>query len=422
MRMIQKATFDIVLIGGGIVGLWALNRLQNLGYSVVLLESQALGAGQTIKSQGIIHGGIKYALTGFLNKSAQSIATMPKRWHECLQGTGEIDLSSVNILSKDQLLWSTGRLTSEVTTFFASKALKSRVQSLENKDYPSVLQNPAFKGRVYRLEEIVLDVPSLIKTLASPYTQYQFKIDAEQGCHIQHDGNTIQSITLRRPVSTSASFVSDNVSDAFDASSFELQITAKRYVFCAGEGNASLLEMIHSPLKMQRRPLHMVIVRLPEKYSFYAHCLDNGANPRITITTHTNAHGEGIWYLGGQIAEDGINRSELEQCQFAKAELNNLFPWLEWENAEFKSFFINRAEGQATDGKRPDSFFLQPYGNAFAAWPTKLALTPLLCDELIASLKHEHIEPSMNITENLSILEAWEKPNLAKPIWDVLFS
>ena len=52
---------DIAIIGGGVAGLWALNLLRQRGYSTVLFEQDALGSDQTIGSQGIIHGGIKYA-------------------------------------------------------------------------------------------------------------------------------------------------------------------------------------------------------------------------------------------------------------------------------------------------------------------------------------------------------------------------
>src|SRR5580765_7885011 len=98
---------DIAIVGGGIAGLWLLNRLRQLGYSVVLLESGTLGGGQTHKSQGIIHGGMKYALQGIMTSSTQAIAKMPAIWKQCLDGDGEIDLSHVPVLSKEQFLWST---------------------------------------------------------------------------------------------------------------------------------------------------------------------------------------------------------------------------------------------------------------------------------------------------------------------------
>ncbi len=120
--MKKKIETDIVIVGGGIAGLWLLNRLREEHYSAILLESKALGSGQTNKSQGIIHGGIKYALQGVLSPSTESIANMPKVWRDCLTGKGNVDLSNVKILSERQYLWSTGSLTSKLAGFFAEKA------------------------------------------------------------------------------------------------------------------------------------------------------------------------------------------------------------------------------------------------------------------------------------------------------------
>src|SRR5947207_2050847 len=100
---------DIAIIGGGISGLWLLNRLRTIGFSTILLESNALGGGQTSKAQGIIHGGTKYALQGALTPAAQAIADMPATWQRCLQGKGEIDLSNVPVLSHHQYLFSTNK-------------------------------------------------------------------------------------------------------------------------------------------------------------------------------------------------------------------------------------------------------------------------------------------------------------------------
>jgi hypothetical protein len=49
------------------------------GFSTVLVESASLGGGQSMKSQGIIHGGTKYALHGALTGASEAIADMPRR-------------------------------------------------------------------------------------------------------------------------------------------------------------------------------------------------------------------------------------------------------------------------------------------------------------------------------------------------------
>ncbi|MGD8595089.1 MAG: FAD-dependent oxidoreductase, partial [Gammaproteobacteria bacterium] len=103
----EHLNVDVAVFGGGVAGLWLLAKLRKLGFNAVLLEANALGAGQTLYAQGIIHGGIKYALTGKLSDSSKAVAQMPGLWRECLQGKGEIDLSTVQILSPYQYLWST---------------------------------------------------------------------------------------------------------------------------------------------------------------------------------------------------------------------------------------------------------------------------------------------------------------------------
>ncbi len=97
---------DVLIVGAGVAGLWLNARLQRLGFSTVLVESASLGGGQSVKSQGIIHGGAKYALHGALTGASEAIADMPRRWREALAGNGELDLSGVRLLSEAHYLWS----------------------------------------------------------------------------------------------------------------------------------------------------------------------------------------------------------------------------------------------------------------------------------------------------------------------------
>ena len=91
---------DVLIVGAGVAGLWLNARLRRQGFSTVLVESASLGGGQSLKSQGIIHGGAKYALHGALTGASEAIADMPRRWREALSGSGELDLSGVRLLSE----------------------------------------------------------------------------------------------------------------------------------------------------------------------------------------------------------------------------------------------------------------------------------------------------------------------------------
>ena len=90
---------DVLIVGAGVAGLWLNARLRRQGFSTVVVERESLGGGQSVKSQGIIHGGAKYALHGALTGASEAIADMPRRWREALAGDGELDLSAAYVLS-----------------------------------------------------------------------------------------------------------------------------------------------------------------------------------------------------------------------------------------------------------------------------------------------------------------------------------
>lgn len=114
---IKSYTTDVVIIGAGIAGLWLHHRLNNMGIHALLLENNTIGNAQTLSSQGIIHGGAKYALNGILSKATQAIGEMPARWKKCLNGEGDVDLSQAKVFADHQLMWSKEQLSSKWCLF-----------------------------------------------------------------------------------------------------------------------------------------------------------------------------------------------------------------------------------------------------------------------------------------------------------------
>ncbi len=386
---------DVVIFGGGVAGLWTLNRLKKLGYHAILLETNALGSGQTICAQGIIHGGLKYALTGLLSDASVAIESMPERWKAALAGTGELDLQATTLLSDHQLLCSTGTITSNMSNFFASKLLKSRIQKLKKSELPTLLQHDQFRGKAYRLNEMIIEPYSLLQALSEPVKSSLFKITSSQ-YHLQRnpaDPENILYIELKQPEGP-------------------VRITAQRYLFTAGTGN----EQLSTQQPMQRRPLHMVMMKSENAYPLFAHWMGNGTTPRLTITTHTAQDGKTIWYLGGQLAEAGVNQNPTQQMKLAKQEIMTLFPWLDLSSTQWASFSIDRAEPLQPNKKRPDTVFIKDTGNQMVAWPTKLAFAPLLSDKIIERMEKQNIQPThkMNTLEMLKLTT----PEVALPKWE----
>ena len=335
---------DIVIVGGGIAGLWILNLLCQKGYNAILLEKEALGGVQTLASQGMIHGGQKYTLTGQISDQAINVAEMPTVWQSCFDGEGMIDLSSVKALSNHQVMWASGGMTSNLGVFAASKAVNAKTEKLSQDLLPTVLQG--MKCQAYKMAESVLDIKSLIKVLAAPYREHIYQADY-----------------------------------------FECEIEAQGVIFTAGTGNERAVDQNQ---QTQRRPLKQVMVKTME-FPLYGHCIAAHPKPRVTITAHPFEEGY-VWYLGGNISELSVKKTDEEAIDFARSELEDIFPQMNWSGKKWATWSGNRAEPYAPKGLPTGSYF-KIYEDKIVAWPTKLTFAPVLAGQLLDWVQEKNIRP-----------------------------
>ncbi|MCX4187618.1 FAD-dependent oxidoreductase [Methylophaga sp. OBS4] len=394
----QRLTTDVVIFGGGIAGLWLHRRLNDMGYHALLLENGRLGQGQTLSSQGIIHGGSKYALNGILSKASQVISLMPARWKACLDGEGEINLHQVNKLADHQLLWSKDKLSSKLVSFFASKALRSRMQPLKSGARPALFEDPAFKGTLYQLDEPVLDVPSLLQNLVAPWHSRMLHISAQAPLEWLKQDNQTRAVFIGK----------------------DYEIQAQHFVLAAGEGNEALLDSLGlTQPEMQRRPLQMVLCKSRQADKplpmIYAHSLGSGAKPIATLSSHQDKTGNIVWYIGGNIAEEGVGKAKQTLINEAKQLLQTILPWFELPDLEWATHSVNRAEPKQSSLTRPDSAFVDTQSNLHICWPTKLALAPDLADQVITALQAGHLTTGEHHNP------PFEQPKMAEPLWDRAF-
>lgn len=373
---------DIAIIGGGIAGLWTLARLRKAGYQAILLEAESLGCMQSGASQGIIHGGTKYALTGKLTQSAQSIVQMPQRWKACLEGAGEVDLSQAKILSRHQYLWSNKSLAAKLTGFFASKVMSSRMQHLSAEDYVPPFEQPGFNGELYQLDESVLDIQSVIEAIRIQFSDVIFQARIEKIIALSANNDSMAENLYRIQ------------------SHDDINILARSIVLTAGEGNEKLLASLNiKQPQMQRRPLLMPMLKAREAVlpRMYAHCLGASALPKMTVTAHSLAadnlsseadrQTQTVWYLGGEIAEKGVGRTIEEQTQIARKELYSLMPWMDFSSCQWSALAIDRAEPKMPDGSRPVEPAVFTEQGIITAWPVKLAMAPVMVDKVMDAIE-----------------------------------
>ncbi len=383
---------DAVIFGGGAAGLWLLDRLSRDGARVVLLEAGALGAGQTISAQGIIHGGLKYTLQGLLTKSARHIRGMPGVWRDALLGRVSPNLTRTRLRADCCHLWQTESLSSKAGMIGAKIGLQIKPENLDVADRPTILAQ--VPGTVAKLAEQVISPSSFLADLSEQYRDRILKIDADQGLEFE----------LRSPGEVSAIHLA--MEDR------RLTLSPRQVIFTAGAGNSRLRQRVGlSADVMQLRPLHMVLLRgeLPE---LNGHCVDGSAT-RVTITSDIDGTGRTVWQIGGQIAEEGIGIDPLTLTQRAKQELAAVLPGVNFDAVEWSTYAVDRAEGLTANGKRPDSVQVLCAGNVTTGWPTKLALAPVLALEIAS-----RVQPSDHgLTFDTTPLADWPRPSVALSPW-----
>ena len=89
-----------------------------------------------------------------------------------------------------------------------------------------------FRGSLYKLNELVLNVPSVIEALAAPHRQRIFKIDPQQ-LKIHQQNGEIQSLEITDQ---------------------QITLTAQRYVLTAGEGSEAILQDWQIPQPQMQAP------------------------------------------------------------------------------------------------------------------------------------------------------------------------
>jgi hypothetical protein len=273
--------------------------------------------------------------------------------------------------------------------------MRSRSQEVEAKSLPSLFQHKKFKGQFYQLDEPVFNTLSIVKALAEPRKNNILSINAE---------------------ALNATKLKDSATQVNVATKQGKQYTfqTKKTILMAGQGNESLLAAFNCQQpQMQRRPLKMVVLRGGLSDMIYAHCLGASVHPRITITSHRDKQGEIVWYMGGQLAEEGVNKSNEDLIATAKKELSDLIPWLNVSQSQWGVVEINRAEIKQKGVKRPDSFSIENNNTVMTAWPTKMALSPALADAVLTILDEENIDKNSDQT-----LPEWIEAEYASFPWD----
>jgi hypothetical protein len=170
---------------------------------------------------------------------------------------------------------------------------------------------------------------------------------------------------------------------------------------------------------MQRRPLHQLLIKHSYPHPLYAHCTGSNPSPRLTISSHPLGDGKWVWYLGGDLATEGVALDSAALIAKGKQELRELLPWLDLGPSEWATLRIDRAEPKQKGLVKPDIDFAaraDNCANVIVAWPTKLTLAPNMADEVEQLLAIKPIATALPTT-----VQSLPVPAIAKPCWETCF-
>ena len=252
---------------------------------------------------------------------SSALKAMPNRWRACLRGEGEIDLRGVRVLSQEMRL--------------------------------------CIGDEVLKLDELVLDTVSLVRRLAA---------------HVA-DWVVAQAVGPKSLIVDESGVARLELADS--------TIRARTYVFTAGAGNEALAQHAgFTRTALRHRPLRQTIVRLRRDTEVYAHwaASDCEAQPTLTVTSDGP-----VMSIGGTVADAGVQRAEGAQIALVRELLDEGFPDIDLDGADFETFIAVRAEPAKTLRDVPDAFVARQ-GNCLLCLPIKLSLAPRLGDLVRAEL------------------------------------
>lgn len=370
----MSRTVDVVIVGAGIAGLWTFARLRRAGYDVLLLERDAIGCGQTIAAQGILHSGLKYALAGKVNEAARQIMAMPDRWRAALAGDGEVDLSAARLRAGSQLLLMRSGVLAGLKSLVAQRAL-TRSRDLKRAEWPEALRSSGFDGTVVHLDEPVLDVPSVLRALAEPWRDAVRRIDPPEA------GDPVRFLRAH----------------GIEARCLLFTAAAANIRFAAARAEADGVEDQH-------RPLLQGMLR-PAPFPLFAHFVGGAMSdkPVATVTTHATAGGDPVWYLGASVAERPKEADPHEVIAAATRAMAEFLPEVHLSGSRWATLPIDRVEGRTRGLRMPDTPTLHRAGSTLYGWPTKLTFAPMLADMVVAELGRLGIAPSRRETDFSSL-------------------
>ena len=408
---------DVLIIGGGVQGLWLLNELHEKQYSAVLLERGELGGAQTCHSHVYIHQGYLYREASL----AARLKGVQKPWddwvHKHRPGRG-FQPSFFGFRNPGD--------GEEHFALWKAAGLDRREASL-----PTCLVGGEIRV-VYESPEMCLEGHSLVEGLQSGVAEFISAVREVDRFHTKIAAGTGVKTVEQIDVQT--------------ARGCKLRILPRAVVLAAGAGNSRLLDLLSGGDRrlmgllqhaQQIRKAHMLVVSgdkqrfdpltgvflLParefRKFTFFiVSRIDAGEVGDETVWLVSDNRSEALSYV-----EDVLEYGPGSWLPLVLRSLQKLAPkyFRDPKRMQFKwgVYEAPKAEGRA-GGEIPQEERIERFGfkNLWVLWPTKLTLAPKVSSVVMNGINKLIPKPGPWGT---SMLAAWrdcrQAPLVAPERW-----
>jgi glycine/D-amino acid oxidase-like deaminating enzyme len=419
---------DVLIIGGGVQGLWLLNDLRSEGYSALLLERRALGDGQTCHSHVYLHQGHLYRDVGL----AMRLKEITPRWREWLARRSDQRLGVVPSYfgfanpadaRTREALWNDPRL-----------GLNYRVVT---NDPPRALAGGAVRV-VLESAEVCLDGRWLVSELRRGVDDWISQVEQVRAIALD-----LSRVAGGRPRGGQV----EEVVVTMPGGPAPVRFQPSALVLAAGAGNQTLLLQATggNPILLGRlsnnqqlRLAYMLVIRGPSEELPPLTGVFPDLGGLFQVSRRLADSDEVVWLVSDQrsqmltFVEDWIefdaswwlravlsNLERLAPRLFGSSPLRGRFQW--------GIYAAPKAEGRS-EGAIPLEERIEQFGieNLWTLWPTKLTLAPKVSQDVVAAISQQLGAGSGSSTDPpgwqqvrcpvATAVERWQKAPLVS--WD----
>jgi hypothetical protein len=390
MEPTEPIGLDVLIVGGGITGLWLLNELHQRHYSAVLLERRELGGEQTNHSHVYLHRGYMYRSVSL----AAGLTGVNTRWRDWLDERNPVYGAGPSYFG----FWNSDNALEKVA-FWDHPALR-----LPHDEAPLPLALRGGEVKVlYRSREICLDGHWLVSQLSLNVSRFIQRIDRINAI-VRNPLRTVNTVHVTLPDGVIRTFL------------------PKALVLTAGAGNQALLHQMSGgdpellgalQGAQQIRLAHMLVVR--GKRNTLAPLTGVFADLGGLFIVSRNLENEVVWLISDDrsppvwFADDWTAHDTRRWLPNVLASLERLAPNYFGTDSlksrlEWGVYAAPKAEGKAA-GFLPSEVRTEQCGmdNVVAVWPSKLTLAPKATEDVLGLLQ----QPGFRLNTPLPFSVAW---------------